>query len=65
MVRGQDLPKCRGIIAVYLDDAYFFGFSLSLQISQKLEQTDAPSGLKEDMHNVKELFDNMKRSAWN
>ncbi|XP_057179717.1 plexin-C1-like [Triplophysa rosa] len=34
------------------------------EISQKLEQTDAPSGLKEDMHNVKELFDNMKRSPW-
>ncbi|XP_056311631.1 plexin-C1-like [Danio aesculapii] len=35
------------------------------EISQKLEQTDAPSNLKENMHRVKELFDNMKRSGWN
>ncbi|XP_048011203.1 plexin-C1 [Megalobrama amblycephala] len=34
------------------------------EISQKLEQTDAPASLKEDMHKVKELFDNMKRSGW-
>lgn len=35
------------------------------EICQKLEQTDAPFNLKEDMHRVKELFDNMKRSGWN
>nr|4M8M_A Chain A, GCN4 coiled-coil fused zebrafish PlexinC1 [Danio rerio]4M8M_B Chain B, GCN4 coiled-coil fused zebrafish PlexinC1 [Danio rerio] len=35
------------------------------EIFQKLEQTDAPSNLKENMHRVKELFDNMKRSGWN
>nr|4M8N_A Chain A, PlexinC1 Intracellular Region [Danio rerio]4M8N_B Chain B, PlexinC1 Intracellular Region [Danio rerio]4M8N_C Chain C, PlexinC1 Intracellular Region [Danio rerio]4M8N_D Chain D, PlexinC1 Intracellular Region [Danio rerio] len=29
------------------------------EIFQKLEQTDAPSNLKENMHRVKELFDNM------
>ncbi|XP_051547304.1 plexin-C1-like isoform X2 [Myxocyprinus asiaticus] len=34
------------------------------EISQKLEQTDAPTSLKEEMQKVKELFDNMKRSAW-
>ncbi|KAF4114625.1 plexin-C1-like [Onychostoma macrolepis] len=34
------------------------------EVSQKLEQTEAPDRLKEDMQNVKELFENMKRSAW-
>ncbi|XP_016351421.1 plexin-C1-like [Sinocyclocheilus anshuiensis] len=34
------------------------------EVSQKLEQTDAPDKLKEDMQNVKELFENMKRSGW-
>ncbi|XP_051976290.1 plexin-C1-like isoform X2 [Xyrauchen texanus] len=33
------------------------------EISQKLEQTDAPTSLKEEMHKVKGLFDNMKRGA--
>ncbi|RXN17776.1 plexin-C1-like isoform X1 [Labeo rohita] len=34
------------------------------EVSAKLEQTDAPERLKEDMQNVKELFENMKRSGW-
>ncbi|XP_016414260.1 plexin-C1-like [Sinocyclocheilus rhinocerous] len=34
------------------------------EVSQKLEQTDAPARLKEDMQNVKELFESMKRSGW-
>ncbi|KAL1275842.1 hypothetical protein QQF64_035465 [Cirrhinus molitorella] len=34
------------------------------EVSQKLEQMDAPARLKEDMQNVKELFENMKRSGW-
>ncbi|KAK7130098.1 hypothetical protein R3I93_019664 [Phoxinus phoxinus] len=34
------------------------------EVSQKLEQTDAPAKLTEDMYKVKELFDNMKRSGW-
>lgn len=34
------------------------------EVSQKLDQTDAPARLKEDMQNVKELFESMKRSGW-
>ncbi|XP_059360621.1 plexin-C1-like [Carassius carassius] len=34
------------------------------EVSQKLDQTDAPARLKEDMENVKELFETMKRSGW-
>ncbi|XP_067284216.1 plexin-C1 [Pseudorasbora parva] len=34
------------------------------EVSQKLEQTDAPARLKEEMHKVKELFDSMKRGGW-
>ncbi|XP_026089171.1 plexin-C1-like [Carassius auratus] len=34
------------------------------KVSQKLEQTGAPDKLKEDMQNVKSLFENMKRGGW-
>ncbi|KAL6473652.1 hypothetical protein MHYP_G00172130 [Metynnis hypsauchen] len=34
------------------------------EIIQKLEEKDASSKLKEEMHRVKDLFEDMKRSAW-
>uniref|UniRef100_A0AAR2L0U7 PSI domain-containing protein n=1 Tax=Pygocentrus nattereri TaxID=42514 RepID=A0AAR2L0U7_PYGNA len=34
------------------------------EIIQKLEEKDASSKLKEEMHRVKNLFEDMKRSAW-
>ncbi|XP_053341774.1 plexin-C1 [Clarias gariepinus] len=34
------------------------------EIEQHLEQNDAPCGLKEELHRVKELFESVKRSAW-
>ncbi|ROI15483.1 Plexin-C1 [Anabarilius grahami] len=47
-----------------LRELYKYMLRYFTEISQKLEQTDAPARLKEDMHKVKELFDNMKRSGW-
>ncbi|XDV25060.1 hypothetical protein PO909_029052 [Leuciscus waleckii] len=47
-----------------LRELYKYMLRYFSEISQKLEQTDAPARLIEDMHNVKELFDNMKRSGW-
>ncbi|XP_051746960.1 plexin-C1-like [Ctenopharyngodon idella] len=47
-----------------LRELYKYMLRYFTEISQKLEQTDAPARLKEDMHKVKDLFDNMKRSGW-
>ncbi|KAG1953327.1 plexin-B1 [Pimephales promelas] len=47
-----------------LRELYKYMLRYFSEVSQKLEQTDAPASLIEDMHKVKELFDNMKRSGW-
>ncbi|XP_056093251.1 plexin-C1 [Rhinichthys klamathensis goyatoka] len=47
-----------------LRELYKYMLRYFSEVSQKLEQTDAPARLIEDMHKVKELFDNMKRSGW-
>lgn len=48
-----------------LRELYKYMLRYFKEIYQKLEQMDAPHRLKEDMHKVKDLFDSMKRSAWN
>ncbi|XP_073724099.1 plexin-C1 [Misgurnus anguillicaudatus] len=48
-----------------LRELYKYMLRYFKEIYQKLEQMDAPNRLKEDMHKVKDLFDSMKRSAWN
>lgn len=54
----------RSVLSNYTTAWLFLFNTPPLQVSQKLEQTGAPDRLKEDMQNVKELFENMKRSAW-
>ncbi|TRY82226.1 hypothetical protein DNTS_023867, partial [Danionella cerebrum] len=47
-----------------LRELYKYMLQYFNEISRKLEQTGAPAGLREEMHRVKGLFDNQKRSGW-
>ncbi|XP_066522968.1 plexin-C1 [Hoplias malabaricus] len=48
-----------------LRELYKYMYRYYSEIIQELEQKEASSKLKEEMHRIKELFEDMKRTVWN